>query len=158
MTDALLDQIEAALQQATPGPWKRVRATAVLVGDGGGIPQTEGNAELIANAPAWLARLCARVRHLEAENAALHESNSRREIEITTYRRPSGFVKLEERAARAEAASQRLTEAATKILQMLDAKSPSEHLVPNGVEFIRKTLREVLGAGAPPEVGEAPRP
>ena len=137
--DRLLDEVEAALQKASPGPWKRVRATAVLVGDGGGIPQTEENAELIAHAPDWLARLCARVRHLEAERDAMQRRAESAESDWQ----------------QSEAASQRLTEALQEIvaseeceIAVMGKDCLSEHLV---APCPHCRAKEALGAGAPPE-------
>lgn len=116
-------EIEAALHAATPGPWKRVRATAVLVGDGGGIPQTKENAELIAHAPDWLARLCARVRHLEAVVEAYGVSVSQ-----------------------AGAECQRLTEALRELVEC-STTNPSAARIEAAVKY----AETLVGAGAPPE-------
>lgn len=75
--DRLLDEVEAALKAtAYPG------------------------VEMGARAPDWLARLCARVRHLE------------RHIELLEHERyGDALVRAQTAQAKAEAASQRLTEA-----------------------------------------------
>ena len=145
--DRLLDlgEIERAVKAATPGPWKRVRATAVLVGDGGGIPQTKENAELIAHAPDWLARLCDRVRHLEAE--VEHEHSNATAI----------LRKYEEAIAdadRAELASQRLTEALRVIAEYnvgANHGAIDEWTESAAFHDCKKLAQVTLGAGAPPE-------
>jgi len=85
MSHPSLPDILARLANATPGPWYRVpfdecpdgAYTDRLVGahnDGGVVfiadAETDADATLIANAPADLAALAARVAELEAESAA----------------------------------------------------------------------------------------
>jgi hypothetical protein len=75
--------IEARLAAATPGPWKEYKWEIHPVLDYGGSgndchaictefygPQAMQNRVLVANAPADIAALVARVRELEAENKA----------------------------------------------------------------------------------------
>lgn len=153
--DRLLDlgEIEAALVAFLPGKWGWAF-----------------NAET-DRAPVWLARLCARVRHLEARLANLDAAATPGTI-TARYRaleelaRPLGYSGYEaapvekwicERIERAEAASQRLTEAITTARKF--ALSAVGNLAEQNWETCETELGAIiaalsishLGAGAPPE-------
>lgn len=169
--DRLLDlgEIERALQAATPGPWRteafRPQQVETEVGLGiaycgnnvlasvAGYFETgergaKANAALIAAAPDWLAQLCARVRHLEAQ--VEHEHANATAI-LRKYERAIAD------ADRAELASQRLTEAITTARKF--ALSAVGNLAEQNWEMCETELGAIIaalsissvGAGAPPE-------
>lgn len=99
----------------------------------------------VAAAPDWLARLCARVRHLEAE--VEHEHSNATAI----------LRKYEEAIAdadRAEAASQRLTEALRMIAEYnvgANHGAVDEWTEAAAFHDCKKLAQATLRAGAPPE-------
>ena len=81
ITDDELREIREALSKATPGPWRSGVSAPCITGVWGTTPEANWNvcwtgdemtrysledADLIANAPAWLEALCDEVERLKA--------------------------------------------------------------------------------------------
>lgn len=129
----LLAEVKAALQRATPGPWSVFLESHSpygfpVHGPFGASCYDEaphvGNifrapdAELIAKAPAWLGALVRAVEDGQAE------------------------------VSRLRADGQRLRDELRPVLEMLDAKTENEHLIPSAVQRVRGILRSALGGDA----------
>lgn len=136
--DRLLDEVESAIRAC------QEEGRVTILGHDVVGPMRE---QFIANAPDWLARLCARVRHLEAElDETAKYATSRREEAETERARYAHYVL---KAEATELASQRLTEALAKQCRAHAEVCPS-HENCAVLQESRKLLAE-LGAGAPPE-------
>lgn len=171
--DRLLDEVAEKLKKVSRGPWRAHPGGEVLGPEGHSIaecwgPECGEDAELIAAAPAWLARLCARVRQLEAEvleaREDLEEEKGYHTLLDAQMMEAAKIIKTDaawpltawpsphERiwwlAAKAEitelrAASPRLTEALAEIA--------TDYMGSAVGKRAEKVLAALRGAGAPPE-------
>lgn len=125
--------IEAALKAATPGPW-RADNNDVWTADGDrfiSAPVRIADANLIANAPTWLAELVERVKVAEAERDGWHETAIENETIADDYRRHAEA--MTDRWRKAEAAIERVRAA----VERAEARGGGYAGILHGSEILR---------------------